>query len=59
MESEPLAMASRMEVLMDEMSAARQLGIGTALTEGRRGVEVWWPEAWRRVTRGDQWAGWW
>lgn len=52
-------MASTTAVFTAEMSAARQSGIGVALTEGSRGVEVWWPDCWRRATRGDQWRGWW
>jgi hypothetical protein len=34
-------MASTIDCLTAEMSAARQSGIGVALTEGSRGVEVW------------------
>lgn len=52
-------MASTTADLTAEMSAARQSGIGVALTEGSLGVEVWWLDWWRALTRGHQWRGWW
>lgn len=52
-------MASRTAVLTAEISAARQSGVGLALTEGSLGAEVRWPDCWRTLTRGSQCWGWW